>query len=235
MPFFDSSIALPPTGAGWWVMRRLNRHFVETLQGLAPHARRVIEIGPGLGAFADACQRASLRYDAVEPSPRVCQALRSAGHEVVEGLVPPLPFADRSAGVVHASHVVEHNPTFREAMEFLQECRRVVDVGGLVSIVGPDFDHFGDEFWKTHYSHSVPINRRRLAQLMADCSLEIRHAGYLSGPFRGPMRWLTQTLARVSTARLIWLLTLGRLHIDQCYSAKMTFMRAIWVVGQRTS
>lgn len=235
MAFFDSFIELPPTGAGWWIMRRLNRYHRETLRELAPQTRRVAEIGPGVGPFAEACREASLRYTAVEPNLRMCATLAGDGYEVVSCLVPPLPFADRSLHVVHAAHVIEHNPTFLDAMEFIRECRRAVEVGGLVSLVGPDFDHLGNEFFKTHYSHSLPINMRRLTQLMIDNGLEIRHAAYLSGPFHGPLRRLTQSLARMSTARLIWLLTLGRLNLKQCYSAKMTFMRAIWVVGKRTS
>ncbi len=235
MAFFDTFAEVPPTGAGWWLMRRLNRHHLELLTELEPGIRRVAEIGPGLGVFAEICRQAELRYAAVEPNPGMCSALRRQGHGMVAGLVPPMPFADRSVDLVHASHVIEHNPTFREAMEFVQECRRVVEPGGLVSLLAPDFDHLGNEFYKTHYSHSLPINMRRLTQLMIDNGLTIRHAEYLSGPFHGPLRWLTQALAWLSTARLIWLLTLGRLHIQQCYSAKMTFMRAVWVVAQRPS
>ncbi len=235
MAFFDSFAEIPPTGAGRWLMRRLNRHHLAVLTELEPQIRRVAEIGPGLGTFAEVCRQASLSYAAVEPNPGMCAALRRRGHGMVAGLVPPLPFADRSMDLVHASHVIEHNPTFREALEFVQECRRVVDTGGLVSLLGPDFDHLGNEFYKYDYSHSLPVNMRRLTQLMIDNGLKIRHAAYLSGPFHGPLRWLTQTLAWMSTARLIWLLTLGRLHIRQCCAAKMTFMRAVWVVGQRIS
>lgn len=235
MAFFDTFAEIPPTRAGWSIMGRLNRHHLEVLTALAPRMRRVAEIGPGLGAFAESCRQSSLRYAAVEPNPKMAAALRRSGHEVIVGLVPPMPFADRTVDLVHASHVIEHNPTFREAMEFVRECRRVANVGGLVSVLAPDFDHLGNEFYKTHYSHSLPINMRRLTQLMADNALEIRHAAYLSGPLHGPGRWVTQTLAWIASARLIWFLTLGRLHLQQCYSAKMTFMRAVWVVGQRTS
>ncbi|MEM7351941.1 MAG: class I SAM-dependent methyltransferase [Acidobacteriota bacterium] len=235
MAFFDSFAEIPPTGAGWWILQRLNRHHLETLKGLSPGMSRVVEIGPGLGAFAGACKDASLRYTAVEPNARMGAVLKRAGHPVVSGFVPPMPFAERSVDVVHASHVIEHNPTFREAIEFVQECRRVVRVGGLVSLLGPDFDHLGNYFFKADYSHSLPVNRLRLTALMTDCGLRVRHAGYLSGPFHGPLRWLTQTLAKLSTPGLIWLLTLGRLHRQQCYSAKSTFMRAIWVVGERVA
>ena len=235
MGFFDSFVDLPPTGTGWWLMERLNRHHLDKLRELAPDTKRVAEIGPSVGAFARICRDASIRYVAVEPNPGMCASMQSEGHDVVAGWVPPLPFANGRLDAVHASHVIEHNPTFREAMDFVAECRRVVKVGGLVSLSGPDFDHLGNEFFKTHYSHSLPINMRRLLQLLADGGLEIRHAAYLSGPFHGRLRLLTQTLAWLSTARLIWLLTLGRMHLKQCYSAKMTFMRAVWVVAERTS
>lgn len=235
MAFFDTFTEYPPTRIGWRLMQRQNRYHLETLREIRPRIQKVAEIGPGVGAFARFCKQESLDYVGIEPNPRICSNLRKAGHNMAAGWVPPLPLADRSQDVVHAAHVIEHNPTFREAMDFLAECRRAVDTGGLVSVLAPDYDHLGHEFFKTHYSHSLPINMRRLTQLMTDGNLTVRHTAFLSGPFHGPLRWLTQSLAWVSTARLIWLMTLGRLPMPQSYSAKMTFMRAVWVVGQRTS
>jgi SAM-dependent methyltransferase len=233
LAFFDTFAATEPTAAGWRLMRRLNRHHTAVLSRLCPDARVMLEIGPGVGPFAEACREAGLDYTAIEPNPKLADALEARGFKVERAVVPPLPAKDASVCIVHASHVIEHNPTFREALEFIAESKRALRRGGLLSLVGPDFDHLGNEFYQTHYSHSLPINLRRLVQLVSDSGLAIRHTDFLSGPFRAPLRLLTQTAAKYTPSGLIWLASLGRLSPAQAYSAKMTFMRSVWVVGER--
>ena len=52
---------------------------------------KVLEIGPGRGAFADLCLERSIQYTAIEPNPHLAESLESRGAEVVRALVPPLP------------------------------------------------------------------------------------------------------------------------------------------------
>jgi SAM-dependent methyltransferase len=233
MPFFDTfADAARPTPTGWRLMRQLNAHHLDRLTELGAKGR-FAEIGPGVGPFALLCAERNLSYVAIEANERLGDAIRAMGHEVIAALIPPIPLPDASVAVLHASHVVEHCATYREALTFLAEAARVVEPGGLVSIAVPDFDHLGNEFYRTHYSHALPMNLRRLTQLMEDSGLHVEHAEFLSGPFVAPLRWFTQSVAWAAPVWLLRALSLGRLSAAQCYSAKMTFMRAVWVVGRR--
>ena len=61
------------------------------------------------------------------------------GVDVVADISQPLPFADASADVVYASHVLEHFPHAQTA-ELLSEWRRVLRPGGQLLIAVPDLD-----------------------------------------------------------------------------------------------
>jgi SAM-dependent methyltransferase len=233
MPFFDTFAAADaPTQSGWWVMRRLNNYHLDRLAELGAKGR-YLEIGPGVGPFARLCAERNIPYVAIEPNEKLGAMIRAMGHDVIPAMIPPIPLPEGSIAVLHASHVIEHCATYREALAFIAEAARVVEPGGLVSIAAPDFDHLGNEFYRTHYSHALPINVRRLSQLMEDNGLVVERADLLSGPFHGPLRWVTQSLARLAPVWLLRALSLGRLSAAQCYSAKMTFMRAVWLVGRR--
>lgn len=54
----------------------------------------------------------------------------------------PLPFADASARVVFASHILEHLYYPGEALRFLGECRRVLASGGHIRLVVPDIEKY---------------------------------------------------------------------------------------------
>ena len=233
MPFYDTFADQAPTRPGRWILERLNEHHAGVLAGLRPEIRSVLEIGPGAGAFADACIGRGLRYSAVEPNARLAAAIRARGCDVSEDFAPPIHFPDGAFDCVHAAHVLEHSPTFREALELLREVRRVLVPGGCASIVVPDFDHAGPEFYRADYSHSYPLTLRRLRQLLGDSGFGTERAEFLSGPFRGPARLLTQTAAWIARPWMIRCLSLGRLSETQAYSAKLTFLRAVWVVARR--
>ena len=54
----------------------------------------------------------------------------------------PLPFADASARLVFASHVLEHLYYPGEALRFLGECRRVLASGGRIRLIVPDIEKY---------------------------------------------------------------------------------------------
>jgi predicted SAM-dependent methyltransferase len=51
----------------------------------------------------------------------------------------PLPFPDGSCAVVYHSHVLEHFPK-RFAPQFLRECHRALEPGGILRVVVPDLE-----------------------------------------------------------------------------------------------
>lgn len=54
----------------------------------------------------------------------------------------PLPFADSSARLVFASHILEHLYYPGAALRFLAECRRVLAPGGRLRLVVPDIEKY---------------------------------------------------------------------------------------------
>lgn len=50
----------------------------------------------------------------------------------------PLPFPDRCAATAYSEHFFEHLDYPGAAERFLEECHRVLDVGGMISIGVPD-------------------------------------------------------------------------------------------------
>ncbi len=57
----------------------------------------------------------------------------------VHDLTKKLPFADQSFKVVYHSHVLEHIPK-EHAKSFMDECYRLLEVGGVVRVVVPDLE-----------------------------------------------------------------------------------------------
>ena len=53
--------------------------------------------------------------------------------------VPPLPYGDASVADIYSGHFIEHLPPW-DIAPFLDECRRVLVVGGTLTIVCPDAD-----------------------------------------------------------------------------------------------
>jgi predicted SAM-dependent methyltransferase len=94
-----------------------------------------------------------VNIDASSSSPSV------RAHDLTKGI----PFADCNFQVVYHSHVLEHLPR-KKALPFIQECRRVLEAGGILRIAVPDLEQLvrvylealekalrGDEEWKHNY------------------------------------------------------------------------------------
>lgn len=54
----------------------------------------------------------------------------------------PLPFADGSARLIFASHILEHLYYPGEALRFLRECRRLLAAGGRLRLIVPDIEKY---------------------------------------------------------------------------------------------
>jgi predicted SAM-dependent methyltransferase len=76
----------------------------------------------------------------------------------------PLPFPDGSAELAHAEHFLEHL-TDEEALRLLQECRRVLRPGGMMSVTVPDAEPLlqayaaGDQEFFDGYAEEIPEGR----------------------------------------------------------------------------
>lgn len=116
----------------------------------ATHDVRKIQVGAGPNDFPD-----WLNTD-IEP--------RST--QVYLDITQKLPFADHSVRYVYAEQVIEHVP-FEAALQFLKECRRVLQPGGRLRIATPNLDHLLDLWAK----EKTPIQKKLIEFQMLHNSL----------------------------------------------------------------
>ena len=167
----------------WFSQRRLTR-FGDALKkrtaerrlgSLMQHMAQpgaMLEIGPGHGTLGTIAKSAGWRYRAVEASPRLADALRARGFDVVEAWAPPFAVADVSCDVVYADQVLEHMSGIDGAREFVAESWRVLKPEGILFIVVPDYTKERTFFWDVDYTHNFVTTERRVGQLLLDGGFE---------------------------------------------------------------
>jgi len=148
----------------------------------------MLEIGPGQGTLAALAIQAGWHYSAVEPSALLAERLRAEGLDIVQAWTPPVPAADASCRVLYADQVLEHMSGIDAARAFVSEALRVLQPGGVVFIVVPDYLKERGFFWDIDYTHNFPTTERRVRQLLYDGGFEIerivRSIGLATGPAR---------------------------------------------------
>jgi SAM-dependent methyltransferase len=110
---------------------------------VAERPLRVLEVGPGTGAFAARVAAAlpGVRLTAIDQSSRFVELTRARGVDAREGDVQDLPFGDESFDVVAALWMLYHVPDVDRA---LTEIRRVLRPGGLFVAVTNGDGHLAD-------------------------------------------------------------------------------------------
>jgi SAM-dependent methyltransferase len=150
-----------------------------------PSPADFLEIGPGQGAVADMAVEAGYRYQAIEPSPFLVEALRGRGIAVQQAFTPPFPVGDLSQDVVYADQVLEHMSGIDAARAWVAEALRVLRPGGLLFVVVPDYLKERGFFWDIDYTHNFITTDRRVRQLLYDGGFElegvIRSIGLATG------------------------------------------------------
>ena len=113
---------------------------------------KLLDIGPGVGAFADSLGRDDICL--VEGNPKSVAKLKARYQNVVHARMPErLPFDDSSFDFVHCSHIIEHLP-HSDTYLMLHEIDRLLRGGGVLVISGPTlYDGFYNDF-----SHVKPYN-----------------------------------------------------------------------------
>jgi SAM-dependent methyltransferase len=103
---------------------------------IALEPRRVLEVGCGMGEFAERLTRSAIPVTAVDLSPRMVELCRARGVDAIVADVQELPFADAEFDLVVANWVLYHVPDVDHALD---EIARVLEPGGylVAATVGP--------------------------------------------------------------------------------------------------
>ncbi|WPR77407.1 class I SAM-dependent methyltransferase [Algoriphagus sp. NG3] len=125
--------------------------FFEIAKRLIAEDSKVLDVGPGIGAFSEYCERSD--FFLLEGNSETVEFLRRKYENVFFGNIPRIPFESNFFDLIHCSHIVEHlNP--QELYEFLIEMDRTLKIGGNIVISTP-------MLWENFYndlSHVKPYN-----------------------------------------------------------------------------
>jgi SAM-dependent methyltransferase len=231
MSFYDFFWEQEPTELGRRWMKQSAEHLLTRVCQVVHPVRKVVELGPGWGAFAQACRERDIWYTAVDTNVRLLEQLKPAN--VVCSFVPPFPLHDRVCDVVVASHVLEHSNDSAQAQALVSEMIRIVREGGCVAIVSPDLLWVGKYFWDCDYSHSFPTSSRRLYHMFVDQGLEIVTLEYLYNHLTG---WKGNFLGRV-VGLIPYRMPGGqppsKKYVERIYRLRMTFARSVQIIGRK--
>jgi SAM-dependent methyltransferase len=222
------------------VKRRHARKMWERIRAWLPESPRVLEIGPGHGAFAEALEGTGARYDAIEPSDALREELCAAGLTVTSEPVPPIDRPDRAYDLVYGAMLLENLPSMHEAGAFACEALRVLAPGGVLVLYSPDYVSWGSFFFDEHYTHSFVTSERRVRHLLETQGFEVaricRCLGWLTvrgNGFDAVLRVLVRAamapLALAPVRMLLSCLGLGEL----VWRLRKTFFVGIQVIARR--
>ena len=219
-----------PTGLGVRLTAALSRRVFESAGIKA--GDRVLEIGPGRGAFAELCLERRTEFTAIEPNPELAASLERRGVAVFRAKVPPLPALPTKYDVTVMIHVLEHMDGLTEALQVTQQIRDHLEPGGRLVVCSPDYLNMRHYFFDCDFSHNYVTTRRRLAQLLLSAGYEDVRSRYLSGPWLGPWSLLPAAVAAHLPFGLAhaWC-PQSRLCL-KLYKLQLTFCRQVMMIAE---
>jgi len=158
-----------PHPASAKLIRRWHGNLLTTaIRNLENPPRRVFEIGPGHGYFADHCRERGIDYEFCDTSPAVVASMNELGHKGYLGLVHEVYSQLGKYDLVWMSHVLEHSPTWLDARKMVDTAHELLSAGGVAVVVSPDVLNWRREFWNVDWSHGYPTSIRNVSQLCND-------------------------------------------------------------------
>ncbi|MBW2046492.1 MAG: class I SAM-dependent methyltransferase [Deltaproteobacteria bacterium] len=194
---------------------------------------RILEIGPGLGIFADICLKRNIEYYAVEPNQQMASALEKKGIKVIRAIVPPLPEFKMTFDAVVMIQVLEHMDTMRDAIHITQQIWRVLKPGGKLIISSPDYLNLRLNFFNCDFSHNYVTTHRRVKGLLINAGFSSFKHFYLSGPFSGFLCILISAVASRLPFGILNALFPDNEIFHRFYKLQLSFSRSILVIGTK--
>jgi len=163
-----------------------------------PQNPGVLEIGIGMGDFAQYLKNANANYIGIEANEILCSKLKGQGFNVICSKVPPFPkeLEKGTFDLVVMCHIFEHFMDFKEALKVLGEIFALLKPGGRLLLFHPDYLDWGADYFDGDYSHSLILTRNRIDNLVSDSGFKIIHRDSFRSFFHGakPFSWLLSKL-----------------------------------------
>jgi SAM-dependent methyltransferase len=154
----------------------------EAYSSLLGERTRLLEIGPGEGAFLAAIQEKLPRslVRGVDLSPAEVEACRSKGLDVIQGTIENLPAT--YGGNTHAAlfHVLEHslNP-----LQLLRKAAQCIHPGGYLLVEVPNVLGEWQGLGMLHVAHPYLFAPATLGRMLQAAGFQIVQLDSLEGPF----------------------------------------------------
>jgi len=228
--YFDHFAHSPGTPIGKWIKKRSRQRVFAIIEPLlrGPEAA-ILEIGPGWGELAESFRNAGYHnYTAVEPSKTMREGLASRGFVTKNYLIPDLIETDNSYDVIILADVFEHLNDVHEARLFIAEAARVLQIGGILCILSPDYLHWKSDFFNCDFSHSNVTSVQRTLQLFHNYGFHTLKYVYFSGFLTGMPATLVSHLGRLGLFFLR-----GNAIDSKLYKLKLVFLRRFLIIGAK--
>lgn len=151
--------------------------FFEIANSYISKDSRVLDIGAGVGAFPEYCERDD--FYLLDGNQATVDILKKKYNNVICGLLPKLPFESEFFNVIHCSHVVEHLEP-QVLYETLIELDRCLKVGGCLVISAP-------LMWSGFYndlSHVRPYNPKMYRNYLCGTQKDSRTRNLISTSYK---------------------------------------------------
>ena len=105
---------------------------------------RVLDIGCGNGSFLWQMRSLGWEVCGVEPDPQSAAQARAAGLDVRAGLIQDQSFPEAHFDAITMNHVIEH---LHDPGDALQRCYKLLKPGGYLSVVTPNLNSCGHQYF----------------------------------------------------------------------------------------
>jgi 2-polyprenyl-3-methyl-5-hydroxy-6-metoxy-1,4-benzoquinol methylase len=229
--FFTSEATVTPIGKK--IIEYQNNYFIKLIKEYiekSDNTLSILEIGPGKGYFAMACQSNGFHYEAVEENEIGVKNLRENGVKVYRSSVPPIP-GNKKYDCIFMNQVLEHMPSLVITTQLVNDCSKKLNSGGILLIGCPDIlTH--KEYFYNDYTHSYPTSIVRLRRLLNDFELTPIYDKYYTFFFKGYVLTRIITILTITAKRIGVLDILFKKKSDKILSS---LLPSFIIIGKKLS
>lgn len=159
---------------------RFRREFMRLFTSELGKNAVVLDLNAGTDGLGPDFKKLGCSYSALESNPLIRNKLEEQSFPAEDWRAPWLPTRDNSVDFIVALAVIEHMPTWIDAMQLLLEARRALKPGGRMVIVAPNTPGTGATFYDD-YKQCWFVSRKRLCDMADDARFEVLQHRYTVG------------------------------------------------------